>query len=154
MTHLARAQPEQPAMVFDPPLAEAPEAPPTDTDTKVRMVRYPDTFDDLIKDAAKRENLSVNAWIVRVVVECAKRSERDGWESSSPNSAPRTPEGRAQLGGRARITEAIAREGKLTLHTGTYPTPENTVTWTRLATDEPYPVEEFDPPDDDIPTLR
>jgi len=150
MTHLSRAQPTmQPAMVFDPPLEEVP-APP-EPDQHQHVFRYPDWIHELVKEAAKKETLSVNQWVTRVIAEQAQRSKMFGWQTSPPTRAP-DHDARVSLGGRARITEAIATKGTLTLQSGTYPTPENTVTWTRLATDEGYSAE-FEPPDDDIPSL-
>lgn len=140
MTHLTRAQPEEAVSEGDAKSAEV----------RNRMIRYPLWLDALIKEAADKEGLSANAWIARCLAEGAKRSNLYGWATSSLNHDPKPPEGRAPLGGRvAAAAEVIAREGKLTLHSGTYPTPENTVTWSRLVTGEP----EFVTPDDDIPSL-
>ena len=101
MTHLSRAQPTmQPAIPFEPPLVEVP-APP-EPDQHQHVFRYPDWIHELVKEAAKKETLSVNQWVTRVIAEQAQRSKMFGWQTSPPTQS--LSDGRAVLGGRAQFS--------------------------------------------------
>jgi hypothetical protein len=61
----------------------------SDYETKGYLIRHPIWLRNIVKDAAKREGLSANQWIVRVIAEAAKRSVKFGWRSIPIDDEPR-----------------------------------------------------------------
>jgi len=92
----------EPSFVVTPPPADvsvaAPEAPlPLDDDAAVSRInlRLPDQLKTRIEEAAGREGLSVNAWLVRAASVAVQTD-------AAPQSAPRAPRGGQSFSGWVR----------------------------------------------------